>query len=332
MNLPVFEFAEAESIVEACQCLERQGEEAQVIAGGTDLLTLMKSRLKAPKLLVDINGIPGLDKISYSAPGGLKVGALVSLRRLAADALVREKYPILVQAALSVGSPQLRAMGTIGGNLCQDNICLYFDPSAAVRQSLEPCHKLGGAVCYVVQGSKECWATYAGDVAPALLVLGAKVKVVDSSGEKMIPLSELYSCDGKRPHTLHPGQLITQIQVPVPSPHSGGAYLKLRQRETLEYPLLGVAVHLTMEGEEGICKKASLALTAVDKAPVEVKEADKLKGKKLTNDVIQELAKAAYKRAHPMKNLCGFTVSYRLKMVNAFVDSAIQQALRSATN
>ena len=103
MNLPIFEFAEAESIVEACQCLERQGEEAHVIAGGTDLLTLMKSRLKAPKLLVDINGIPDLDKISYSDQDGLKVGALVSLRRLAADALVGEKYPILVQAALSVG-------------------------------------------------------------------------------------------------------------------------------------------------------------------------------------------------------------------------------------
>ncbi len=173
MNLPGFEFAEPESIVKACQRLESQGEDAHVIAGGTDLLTLMKSRLKEPKVLVDLKGIPNLDQISYSDQDGLKVGALVSLRRLAADASVTEKYPILEQATLSVGSPQLRAMGTLGGNLCQDNICLYFDPSAAVRQSVEPCHKLGGAVCYVVERSEVCWATYAGDVAPALLVLGA---------------------------------------------------------------------------------------------------------------------------------------------------------------
>ncbi len=332
MNLPGFEFAEPESIVEACQGLESQGEEAHVIAGGTDLLTLMKSRLKEPKVLVDLKGIPNLDQISYSDQNGLKVGALVSLRRLAADASVREKYPILEQATLSVGSPQLRAMGTLGGNLCQDNICLYFDPSAAVRQSVEPCHKLGGAVCYVVERSEDCWATYAGDVAPALLVLGAKVKIVDCSGEKVIPLSQLFSCDGKRPHTLQPGQLITQIQVPVPAPHSGGAYLKLRQRETLEYPLLGVAVQLTMEGKEGLCKDASLALTAVDKAPVTVKEADRLKGTKLTDDVIEELAKAAYRQAHPIKNLCGFTVPYRLKMVHAFVESAIKLALHRATS
>ncbi len=121
MNLPGFEFAEPESIVKACQRLESQGEEAHVIAGGTDLLPLMKSRLKAPKVLVDLKGIPNLDQISYSDQDGLKVGALVSLRRLAADASVKEKYPVLEQATLSVGSPQLRAMGTLGGNLCLEH-------------------------------------------------------------------------------------------------------------------------------------------------------------------------------------------------------------------
>lgn len=331
MKLPDFEYAEPRSIREACQILEARGGDAHVIAGGTDLLMALKNRQKMPKMVVDINALPQLTEISYSDVGGLAVGALVSLRHLVAHPIVREKYSILVQAALSVGTVQLQAMGTIGGNLCQDTSCMYFNRSAMVRESLEPCHKLGGNVCHVVGGSEECWATYAGDVAPALLVLRAKVKVADAGGEKIIPLQELFSGDGKRPLTLRPGQILTEIQVPAPSPCSGGAYLKLRQRETLDYPLLGVAAQLTMEAGGGICREAALALTTVDKAPVMVKEAERLRGHRLTGERIQAVAHAAHKQAQPLRNLCGLAVTYRLNMVDVYVESAVQQALQRAT-
>ncbi|MBI2985948.1 MAG: FAD binding domain-containing protein [Deltaproteobacteria bacterium] len=329
MKLPRFKYVEPRSIRKACEFLQAPQDEVQIIAGGTDLIMALKNRQKIPKLLVDISGIPGLKEIKYSDKDGLRVGVLATLRHLTAHPVVREKYPVLVQAALSVGTPQIRAMSTIGGNLCQDTCCMYFNRSAMVRQTLEPCHKLGGQVCHVVNASEECWATYAGDVAPALLVLRARVKIAGLRGEKVVPLHELFSCDGKRPHTLRPGQLVTEIQVPAPSPSSGGAYLKLRQRETLDYPLLGVAVNLTMEGEDGICKDASLALTAVDKAPVVVEEANRLKGKKLTHELMQDLTKAAIKRAHPIKDLCDLTATYRRNMVNVYVESATQQALQS---
>ena len=280
MSLPAFEYVEPESLKEACRLLETQGAQAHVLAGGTDLLAALKERTKDAALLVDLHAIPHLDQIRYSDEGGLTVGALVTLQRLATDPLVTAKYPILAQAALSVGSPQLRAMGTVGGNLCQDTHCMFFNRPTAVRESVEPCHKLGGAVCHVVSGSDDCWATYAGDVAPALMVLGARVKIAQPAGETLLPLHELFSFDGHEPHTLRRGQLVSEVQVPPPPPRAGGVYLKLRQRETLDYPLLGVAVHLEMEEGDDVCLQASVALTAVDKAPVSIEAAGNLAGKK----------------------------------------------------
>ena len=329
MRLPRFDYAEPKSIREASRLLEAGGAEAQALAGGTELILALKTGQKAPPLVVDLGALP-LDRISYSEPEGLRVGALVSLRHLAAHPVVREKYPILSQAAGSVGTGQLQAMGTIGGNLCQDTCCMYLDRSVSGRPSREPCHKLGGGVCHVVRGSEKCWARYAGDLAPALLVLRAKLKIEDSSAEKVIPLRELFSGDGIRPHTLRPGQIVTEIQVPGPSRNSGGAYLKLRQRETLDYPMIGVAAHVTLEAADAVCRDAALALTAVDQAPVVVEEADALKGKKLTDLLIQELAQAARKKAHPIKNVCGLPVRYRLDMVKAYVESAVEQAWQAA--
>lgn len=331
MTLPKFEYAQPRSSSEACRLLEAHGGEAHAIAGGTDLIIALKNRQKTPQMLVDLSGIPGLNQISYSDEDGLRIGALVSLRHLAANSVIREKYPILAQAASSVGTIQVQAMGTIAGNLCQDTCCMFFNRSAAVRQSLEPCHKLGGEVCHVVNCSEECWSTYAGDLAPALLVLRAKVKIADTQGEQVIHLRKLFSDDGVRPHTLMPGQLITEIQVPSPAPHSGGAYLKLRQRDTLDFALLGVAVNLTLEPEDGICNDAAVALTAVDSAPPVVEEADWLKGKRLTNKLILKFAKTVRDKVHPVKNLYGLTVQYRREMTAVYVELAVQQARQSAT-
>ncbi len=335
MKLPEFEYVEPKSIKKACQLLKEKGNKAQAIAGGTDLMMALKNRLKVPEMLVDLRGLPLLNRISYSEKEGLKVGALVSLRQLAASPVVKEKYPILSRAALDVGTPQLQAMGTIGGNLCQDSLCLYYNRSPMLRQMLEPCHKLGGDVCHAVSRSKTCWATYCGDIAPVLLVSEAKIIIVDSKGEKIIPLNKFYSGDGKKPNLLKPGQIVTEIQVPPPSPSSGGAYLKFRLRKSIDYPLLGVAVNLTMESSGGssgqICKHTKLALTAVERGPILIEEADELKGKKLTDAVVEKLAGAAYKHAHPLNNICELTPQYRKDLVKDYVKLAAQEALQRAT-
>lgn len=330
MKLPKFEYAEPKSIRKACQLLEEQGDKALAIAGGTDLMMALKNRLKVPDMLVDLKGIPRLNQINYSDRDGLKVGAMVTLRHLAGNAVVKEKYPLLARTALEVGTVQLQAMGTIGGNLCQDNLCLYYNRSPMLRQNLEHCYKLGGHICHAVPRSRDCWATYSGDLAPSLFVLQSRLKITGPTGKKVIPLNEFYSGNGKRPNILKPGELLTEIQVPPLSAHSGGTYLKLRPRKAIDYPLLGIAVTVTMEGEDGKCKDAALALTAVERAPLMIKEATQLKGKKVTEEVIGGLAEAAYKQAHPLHNLCEFTPKYRKEMVKIYVTLAVQQALQVA--
>ncbi|CAG0946713.1 4-hydroxybenzoyl-CoA reductase subunit beta [Anaerolineae bacterium] len=329
MTLPKFEYVEPRTLKKACQVLEAHGGQAQIIAGGTDLMQMLKNRLKTPRILVDLKSVPRLNQISYSSKSGLTIGALVSFRALANDASVKEKYPMLAHAVSEVGTPQLQAMGTLGGNLCQDNLCLFYNRSPMMRLPMAACLKLDGDVCNAVANSRECWAVYSGDIAPVLMVLGATVTIADAEGKTRIPLLELYSGDGKQPHRLKPGQILTEVHVPVPAPNSGGAYLKLRQRSTIDYPLLGVAFHLTLKDDE--CIDAALVLTGIDRSPLFIQEAANLKGRSVSTEAIEHLAQAASKQARPLNNVVELTPRYRREMVKVYVRKAIQQALQNVS-
>lgn len=331
MKLPKFDYAKPNSISECCKLLEEHGAMALPIAGGTDLMMAMKNWLKTPKILVDLCGIPNLNQITDLENDGLRIGAMVTLRHLAQNPVVREKYPVLANAALAVGSTQVQAMGTIGGNLCQDNCCLYYNRSPMSRQAMGPCYKLDGDRCHAVKGSKHCWATYSGDLAPVLLALKASVRISDPQGETSIPAEQLYSGDGKQPHTLQFGRVITEIQVPAPPVNCGNAYLKMRVRKTIDYPLLGVAANVVMENDDMAIHDIVLALTAVEKAPLMIKAADELKGQILTDELLDGLAEAAYKQARPISNTYGYTPNYRKNMVRTYVKSAVRQSLERAT-
>ena len=332
MKLPPFEYVAPKSVTKACELLRKKQNRAIPIAGGTDLLMALKNRLKTPALLVDLHNLPrSLYRIAYSPKRGLTLGGLVSLRKAANQAAVKDNYPMLVQALLSVGSPQIQVMGTLGGNLCQDTLCVYYNRSPMLRQTLEPCHKLGGKICHAVRGSKTCWATYCGDVAPALLALQAKIKIVGPNSEKVIPLQRFYSADGKKPNVLKPGEILTEIQVPPPRPHSGGAYLKLRTRKAIDYPLLGAAFWLSLRNGEAICEEANLALTGVERTPLLIQEAETLKGKSLDDKIIEDLAEAAYRRAHPVNTACELTPKYRKDMVRIYVMEAVHLAIQQAS-
>jgi len=330
MKLPKFDLVEPGSIKECCKLLSKQRGRAKVIAGGTDLLTALKNRLKSPATLVDIAGISALNRIRFTKKGGLKVGAMVTLRHLAAHAAVRENYPLLAQAALAVGDAQLQAMGTVGGNLCQDTCCLYYSRQPMWRQSLDPCYKLGGGVCHAVKGSKNCWATYCGDLAPALLVLQASLNISGPKGDRVIPVNGLFSGDGKKPQKLTAGQLVTEIQVPPPPPRSGGVYLKMRVRKTIDYPLLGVAAALTLSPKGKTFKNISVALTGVEKGPVFIGGQEVLAQSGSTSEIIEKMSENAYKNAHPINNTYGYSPKYRREMVKVYVKSAAQQSIEMA--
>jgi len=330
MRLPELELVSPATVDEACRYLEAGGGAAQVIAGGTDLLVALKEGQQAPETLVDLGGLAGLDEIAYAPESGLEVGALTTLRRLTTNTAIQRHYPALARAAELVGTTQIQAMATLGGNLCQDSCCMYFNRPEAVRRPLAPCHKLGGRICHVVPTSPSCWAPYAGDLAPVLIALGATATVAGRSGETVMPLAEIYSDDGARPLTLAPGQFITKIRCPAAADHAGAVYLKLRPRQTLDYAVVGVAASVRLNPTDLTCRDAAVVLTGVASSPKIVAEAETLRGARLTDEAIAPVAAAATKLAYPVKNVVGSEPGYRRAMVTVHVAQALNDALAIA--
>lgn len=328
MKLPRIDYLEAQTVQEACAILAKG--DVLPVAGGTDLVPSLKHRVKAPAAVVNLKTIRDLNYITYSDKGGLRIGALATLKDLQNNAIIKEKYPALAQAAAAVGTVQLQNMGTVAGNLCLDTRCYYYNQSSFWRSARAACYKAGGEECHVVKRSDRCWACYSGDTAPAFMVLGASVKVVGSKGERVIPLAQLYSGDGKKPIALAADELVAEVQVPARAANSGAAYTKLRIRKAIDFPLLGAAVYLQMQN--GAVKEMRVALTAADSAPIEVADAGKsVIGQKYSEEAIADAMEAAYKKARPVDNVIGGSPPYRKKMARVFVKRAANQAAEQAS-
>jgi 4-hydroxybenzoyl-CoA reductase beta subunit len=322
MRLPEFEHLQPESLEEALCFLGEHGEEAKVIAGGTDLLVSMKQRLLIPKYLLDLKGL-GLDFVEEDQEG-LRIGALTRLTTVIKSPLVREKFPVLSQAASHVSAPPLQNMGTLGGNLCQNTRCFFYNQSQFWRQARPLCFKTGGEMCHVVKGGDRCYSAYQGDLASVLIALEARVKLAKKGSERVIPLLNLYTGKGEAPIALEAGEILTEVEIPAPTALWGGDYQKLRYRGAMDFPLVGVAAVLNRNGES--CARAKVVLTAVASAPVVVEEAGKLlEGQKLDEEAIARAAEAAYEVAHPVANV-GSTPRYRRKMVRVMTQRAIANA------
>jgi 4-hydroxybenzoyl-CoA reductase subunit beta len=322
MRLPKFEHLQPESMEEALDLLSEHGEEAKIIAGGTDLLVSMKQRLLTPRYLLNLKGL-GLDFIEEGKEG-LRIGALTRLTTLIKSPLVREKFPVLAQAVGHVSAPPLQNMGTLGGNLCLNTRCFFYNQSQFWRQARPLCFKTGGEMCHVVKGSDHCHSVYQGDLAPALIALEARVKLAKRSSERVVPLLDLYTGKGEEPIALEAGEIVTEVEIPAPAAPWGGDYQKLRYRGAMDFPLVGVAAVLNWNGKG--CAEAKVVLTAVASAPVVVEEVDRLlTGQKLDEEAIAKAAEAAYEVAHPVANV-GSTPLYRRKMVRVMTKRAISNA------
>jgi 4-hydroxybenzoyl-CoA reductase subunit beta len=323
MRLPKFEHLQPESLEEALDLLSEQGEEVKIIAGGTDLLVSMKHRLLTPKYLLNLKGLGELDFVKEDKEG-LRIGALTKLTTLLKSPLVREKFPVLAQAAGYVAAPPLQNMGTLGGNLGLNTRCFFYNQSQFWRQARPLCFKTGGEVCHVVKGGDHCYSAYQGDLAPVLIALEARVKLAKKGSEWVIPLLDLYTGKGEEPITLKAGEILTEVEIPAPTAPWGGDYQKLRYRGAMDFPLIGVAAVLNWNGES--CARAKVVLTAAASAPVVVEEASKLlEGKKPDEEVIARAAEAAYAVAHPVANV-GSTPLYRRRMVRVMTKRAIAKA------
>jgi 4-hydroxybenzoyl-CoA reductase subunit beta len=322
MRLPPFTYLAPVSVGDAVKLIADHGPEAMLVAGGTDLYPNMKRRQFEPTVLVGLRGIRDIVGVSGSARTGVAIGAGTTLIAVSSHAEIARHYPGLAEAAGVVSSPQVRNMATLGGNVCVDTRCNYYNQSYEWRKAVNFCMKKDGDICLVAPGSSRCWAVSSSDTAPMLWSLGASVRLAGPTGERVIPISALYQDDGIEYLAKQPGEVLTAIELP-PADGWRSTYLKLSRRGAFDFPILGVAVALRMDGET--VREAAITLGAVASQPRPTPAAAALLvGERLTPELIDRVADAAYKPSKPLDNT-DLTHPYRKKMTRVFVARALRQ-------
>jgi len=325
LRLPPFRYLAPRNLDEAARMLAGEGSQAMLVAGGTDLYPNMKRRQFTPPVLIGLRQVAALKQISGSPEQGYRLGAGVTLTTIAEHPALQEYYPALTMAAGSVSTPQLRNMGTIGGNVLLDTRCNYYNQTEFWRQSIGYCMKKDGAICLVAPSSPRCWAISSADTAPVLISLNAQARLVSVDGERVIPLRELYRDDGMQPYTKADNEILSEIILP-PSAGWRSVYLKLRRRGSFDFPLLGVAAALRF-ADDGTVADARLTLGAVASHPVEASEAAaSLIGQRLTPDLIASVAALAAKRARPLDN-ADLTINYRKQVTPIYIRRALSSLM-----
>jgi len=320
MSLPEFQYLRPRSIDEAIEMLGKHAPSVQILAGGTDLLPSLKQQLFAPRHLVDLGGVRELRAI-LPADGGLQIGAMTTLTNLERSREVAQRYPVLHEAVKTVASPVLRNMGTVGGNICLDTRCLWYNQSLAWRKSCGFCIKKDGDLCHVAPGGSKCWAAFSADTPPALLCLEAEIEIASPRAVRRMPLAEFYNNDGVDRMKLAKDELLTRVILPARTAGWRGVYRKLRVRGSIDYPLAGVAVALQ---RNGTVSEVRVAITGVNPAPLLVR-ADSLTGRELSDELAAQVADVAAKAAKPLTT-SALTPEYRREMVRVFTRRALLAA------
>jgi 4-hydroxybenzoyl-CoA reductase subunit beta len=330
LSLPAFKLLRARTVTEAVEFLGKY-DDVKVVAGGTDLVPSMQQRLFTPEYVLDIRGIRELNGIG-THDGQVEIGALTPLSAIEHSPFLREFYPVLAQAAATVASPVLRNMGTLGGNVCLDTRCLWYNQSLTWRKSCGFCIKKDGDLCHVAPGGTKCWAAFSGDTPPALLCLDAELEIAGPEGKRRVPLKNFYINDGVTRMHLGPKELVTRVLLPESTGGWRGAYLKLRIRGSIDYPLAGVAVVLRMQpgkNGSGRVEDARVAVTAVNPAPRLVKGIEQvLAGKLLTAAAAAEAGELAARTAKPLTT-SALTPEYRREIVRVYAKRALLAAARA---
>lgn len=320
MRLPKFRYLEPESIREASTVFLDEPA-AKFLAGGTDLLPNMKHKVELPSTVVNLKKIPGLNFIREDN-GDIRIGALTPLKKIYSDAMITKGLSALASAASSVGSYHHQGMGTIGGNICQQNRCRYFNQSKWWRSTRPTCFKAGGEICHVVNKKETCYAGYCGDVAPALLVLDAKIVLQNQNDSREIPLETFFTGNSKTPLGLERGEILTEIIIPGKVRNGFSTYEKVANRESIDFPIVGAAFWASATE-----KAYRVAFTAVDRKPLRGHKVESfLKGKDLGDGLLEEAGQIASKEAGPVKT-SNYSPSYKRKMMGLLLQNALKQAV-----
>jgi 4-hydroxybenzoyl-CoA reductase subunit beta len=293
--MPAFELARPSSVAQALTLLATPG--ARALGGGTDLLPNVRRGIEHPVLLVELGAVEGLDAIEWGERT-LVIGAAVTLARLAQDSRVAAEVPAIAQAAAAVAAPQHRNAATLGGNLCLDTRCVFYNQSEWWRAANGWCLKRGGDTCHVAPQGRRCHAAFSGDLAPALIALDAAVDLASSRGTRRLALAQLYRDDGAAPLALEPGEIVTQVIVPR-TPGRRCGYRKARVRGSIDFPLAGVAIALAMAGAQ--VGDLRVALTGTNSRPLALAGTDALIGRAVDDEALAQLGKLIARQVSPMR-------------------------------
>jgi 4-hydroxybenzoyl-CoA reductase subunit beta len=326
MSLSEFQLARPRNLPGALAYLADHAVNIRVLAGGTDLLPSMRQKLFEPEHVLDLRQIPELKGLRETKQG-IEIGALTTLHEIEHSALLRERYTVLVEAARTVASPLIRHMGTIGGNICLDTRCLWYNQSLTWRKSCGFCIKKDGDLCHVAPGGTKCWAAFSADTPPALLCLNAEIEIASASATRRILLRDLYTGEGDSYRKLQPSELVTKIILPHAASGYRGTYRKLRVRGSIDYPLAGVAV--TVKQTNGHINDIQIALTAVNPAPVLVPGLTTLLSNgRIDNNAAEHAGELASRAAKPLTT-SALTPEYRREMIRVFTKRALLALIES---
>lgn len=295
--LPDFVLAHPRTVDEAV-ALRATDPSCFWISGGTDLMPNLRRGIGGPSLLIDLAGIDELRSLSIGTNGRVRIGAGVTLERMASDATILRDMPALAVAAASVGGPSHRQVATLGGNLCLDTRCIFYNQSLWWREGNGFCLKHGGTVCHVAPTGKRCHAAFSGDVAPVLLVLDSAVEIAGLGGRRTMPLHDLYAEDGAAHLCLAPDEMVTAVEFEGGTGVVAG-YEKARQRDAIDFPLAGVAVALKRDGER--LERIRVALTGTNSRPILLAGTDRLKGQPLDEAALGALDRLVQKQVSPLR-------------------------------
>lgn len=327
MRLPKIRYLQPKSLAEALSILSRHSKEVAIKAGGTDLLVAMKQRRVVKRYLMNLKGVRELDQIREHEEC-LEVGALTTLHRLAKSPTIQRRSPILAQAASLVAASQIQRMATLGGNICLDTRCTFYNQSASWLSSRPLCLKLGGSECYIAKKAVECFALSCADLPACLIALGASAEIASPRGERSLPVEDLYSGDGKKPLKLEADEILRSARIPIGEGRRAAHYLKYRTREALDFPLVGVAAVLSLE--DGRCGSARICLTGVLSQPFRARGAEEcLRDQKIDENLAAEAAKVAAAETKVVSDL-GCPVDYRKRVIQVLVARAVMRAVEQS--
>ena len=295
------------------------------IAGGTDLVPNMKHRLFTPGHLVALKGVDTLHGIDRR-DGEISIGASETLSSLASNPIIRQHLPALADASGAIAHPMIRNQATIGGNICLDTRCTYYNQTLFWRKALGYCLKKDGDICHVVKGGTKCVAAHSADTPPILMALDAEINLASADGYRSLPLADFYTADGVWNTKREPQELVTRLRIPIPSTRMRTSYQKLRVRKSVDFPLMNLALALELNDDQ-VVESIALVVAGLGAQPRRIGGLDKLMvGGRVTEEKIEEVARQAYRQCNPLDNII-VDVEWRRAMVPVYVRRAFQEAI-----